>query len=84
VIAFVPRAVGQFSGSDLCSSRSTLPAPGADLIDEIHQVWICWWIFQIVAAFGLLIASTPDAAETRDALRALRMDILILDVLAHP
>jgi hypothetical protein len=76
--------MGQISGLDLCSSRSTLPVPGADLIDEIHQVWVSWGIFQVVAAFGLLVASTTDTAETHYALRALRMDILILGVLAHP
>ena len=60
------------------------PPSVADLIDEIHQIWVCRWIVQIVAALGLLVTSATDAAETRDALRTLHMNVLILGVLAHP
>lgn len=60
------------------------PPSVTDLIDEIHQIWVCRWIVQIVAALGLLVTSATDAAETRDALRTLHMNVLILGVLAHP
>lgn len=54
------------------------------MIDEINQIRVCRWIVQIVAALGLLVTSATDAAETRDALRTLHMNVLILGVLAHP
>jgi hypothetical protein len=58
---------------------STLSARGTDLIDEMNQVWVGWWIFEVVTALRLLVASTADAAETRDASRTLCMDILVLE-----
>ena len=60
------------------------PPSVTDLIDEVDQIWVCRWIVQIVAALGLLVTSATDAAETGDALRTLRMNVLILGVLAHP
>ncbi len=60
------------------------PPSVTDLIDEIHQIWVCRWIVQIVAALGLLVTSATDAAETGDASRTFHMNVLILGVLAHP
>jgi hypothetical protein len=63
---------------------STLSARGTDLIDEMNQVGVGWWIFEVVTALRLLVASTTDAAETWDASRALCMNVLVLGVPAHP
>ena len=63
---------------------STLSARGTDLIDEMNQVWVGWWIFEGITALRLLVASTADAAETRDALRTLCMNVLVLGVSTHP
>jgi hypothetical protein len=62
----------------------TLSARGTDLVDETNEIRISRRIIQVIAALRLLIASAADAAEARDALRPLCVDILVLGMPAHP
>ena len=50
----------------------------------MNQVWVGWWIFEVITALRLLVASTTDPAETWDALCAMCMNVLVVGVPAHP